>query len=337
MKLLAGVKLHDDQRRRLEQVAPGLELVGGDRLLMNFDEVSALLEPDTEILYTFRVPRDLLDRSPSIRWLQLLSAGCDYLLDSPVMRSDVKITTGSGIHAIPIAEHVLAMILALYRRLPETMAAQSRREWLDRNEVVRKTRELRGRTVGIVGYGSIGREVARLAKPFGTTILAMKRDPARRSDAGYTVEDTGDPAGSIPEKFYGPDRLMEMLPECDVVVVAVPLVEETRGMIGRRELNAMKPGSFIINIARGEVIDEAALIEALKEGPLGGAGLDVFDHEPLEPESELWGLNNAILTPHVSGGSRPIQRRAFEVLIENLGRYTRGDPFLNLVDRDQGY
>ena len=253
------------------------------------------------------------------------------------MQSATQITTASGTQATPIAEYVLGVMLAFYRWLPQAYRAQARHEWLTQAEVARGSRELRRRTVGIVGYGSIGREVARLAKPFGTRILALKRNPDERADTGYAVDDTGDPTGEIPEAYYAPEDLQAMLSECDVVVLAVPVTKETRGMMGAEAFAAMKPGSFLVNVARGCVIDEAALMHALKEGPMAGAALDVFEQEPLPEDSPLWDFDNLMVTPHISGASRAHLRRSFELLLENIKRFVNDEPLLNLVDKERGY
>ncbi len=335
MKLVSAVPLDEGQRARLREVVPDLQITDSESYIS--EGVGALVDADTEILYAFRVPDDLMQRAPELRWLQLLGAGCEYLDDNPVMRSATQITTASGTQATPIAEYVLGVMLAFYRWLPQAYGAQMRREWLSQGDVARGSRELRRRTVGIVGYGSIGREVARLARPFGTRILALKRNPNERADDGYAVDNTGDPAGEIPEAYYAPEDLLTMLPECDVVVLAVPVTKETRGLMGTEAFAAMKPGSFLVNVARGCVIDEAALMAALKDGPMAGAALDVFEQEPLPKDSPLWDFENLMVTPHISGASRAHLRRCFELFVENLRRLMASETMLNLVDKKRGY
>jgi phosphoglycerate dehydrogenase-like enzyme len=195
---------------------------------------------------------------------------------------------------------------------------------------------LKGRRIAIVGYGSLGREVARLARAFGLRVLVMSRSQERR-DRGYCVAGTGDPEGTLPERWYGPGQLPEMLAEADFVVVAAPLTEETRGLIGEVELRAMRPNAYLVNVARGEVVDEAALLRALRQGWIAGAGLDVFEREPLPPESELWDLPNVIISPHVSGFTPLYDERATDLFAENLRRYLAGEELLNLVDKEKGY
>ena len=335
MKLVSAVPLDEGQRARLREVVPALQIADSAQYLS--EGVGDLVEEDTEILYAFRVPDDLMQRAPGLRWLQLLGAGCEHLEDNPVMQSATQITTASGTQATPIAEYVLGVMLAFYRWLPQAYRAQMQHEWLTQAEVARGSRELKRRTIGIVGYGSIGREVARLAKPFGTRILALKRDSENHADTGYAVVDTGDPTGEIPEAYFAPEDLLKMLPECDVVVLAVPVTHETRGLMGAEAFAAMKPGSFLVNVARGCVIDEKALMAALKEGPMAGAALDVFEQEPLPENSPFWDFENLMVTPHISGASRAHLRRSFVLLVENINRLVNGEPLLNLVDKERGY
>lgn len=335
MQLVSSVPLDEGQRSRLTAIAPDVEFIASAGFIG--EEVGELVSADTEIVYGFRVPPNLLKRAPRLKWLQLQGAGCDHLFGTSILESGVTVTTASGVHATPIAEYVLGTMLGHYRWLPQSYRAQAKREWLSQNEVARGARELRGRTVAIIGYGSIGREVARLAKPFGTRILAVKRNPEARAETGYTVPGTGDPDGSLPDAYFGVDRLCEALAESDVVVLAMPMTRETDRMFGLEEFRAMKQGSFLINIARGEVIDETALAHALGNGPMAGAALDVFETEPLPADSPLWGIENLVITPHISGASRPLLRRTFEILAENLRRFVAGEPLVNRVDPEKGY
>ena len=334
-RLASSVPLDEGQVNRLRAIDPQVEIRSG--WAMAPDEFRTLLDARTDIVYSFRLPDDLIELAPDLQWIQLLSAGSEHLEGNPVRQTRIRVTTVSGVHATPIAEYVLATILALYRQLPRAYRAQMRREWIDQNEFTRTSRELRGRTVGILGYGAIGREVARLMQPFGVTIYAMKRDPDIRTASGYTVPGTGDPDGRLPDEFFGPDGLYDLLARSDVVVVALPSTPDTRGLLDASAFDAMKSGSYLINIARGDIMDEGALIAALKAKTLAGAALDVFEEEPLPKESELWGLENVIATPHISGASRPYLRRCFEVLAENFRRFVEGEPLLNQVDLTRGY
>lgn len=293
------------------------------------EETKAALErilAETEVLFsTPIVPDDIVSRAPKLKWVQLTSAGVDRLLDSDLARSGVTITTASGIHAVPIGEYVMGVMLALAKGLPGAMRAQGERTWHPY-----LAEELYGKTVGIVGLGAIGRYVAKLAKADGMRVLAVRRSARARSEGA---------AAGLPDvdELLPPSDLTHLLSESDYVVVAVPLTPESRGLIGERELRSMKPSARIVNVARGEVIDETALARALKEGWIAGAALDVFEEEPLAPDSELWGLENALLTPHISGGTPVYMERAVELFCDNLRRYLAGEPLRNVVDPERGY
>jgi len=228
-------------------------------------------------------------------------------------------------------------MLGYAHRFHLTIRAQTKHEWMRSGRFMATVDEIRGQTLGIIGYGSIGRETARLAQAFGMKVLAMKRDPAVRTDPGWCPAGLGDPAGTIPERFFGPDDCADILRESDYVSVTLPLTEHTRKFIGARELGAMKPNAYLVNIGRGGVIDEHAMAEALKAGRIGGAGLDVFEQEPLHASSPLWELENVILTPHMSGANRGYMDKACELFVENLKRFNSNRPLLNIVDPKLGY
>ena len=288
-----------------------------------------------EVLYTsWLMPSPQL--APDLRWVQGHFAGVDHFLDHPLLRT-VTLTTSSGIHAPGMAEYVLMMILAFAHRLPRMLHYQGRAEWPQGRWRLFVPRELRGATIGIVGYGSIGREVARLARSFGMRVLATKRDTQRITDQGWQLPDVGDPATAHVDRLYSPEALRSMLGECDYVALTVPLTPETRGLVGTAELRSMKSGAVLINVGRGGVIDEAALIDALRTGTIGGAALDVFVEEPLPADSPLWKLPNVILSPHVSGFTPHYDERAMALFAENLRRYLAGEPLLNVVDLARGY
>jgi phosphoglycerate dehydrogenase-like enzyme len=321
---------------RLRAVSPRLQVL--QRTCTNAAEVAAALaeHPGVEVLYGFRLPPDFLDLAPRLRWVQLDSAGNDHLLDHAIMHSDVAITNASGIHATPIAEYVFASMLAHRWHVPRLISSQAKREWPPARHRLYFTPELRDSTLGIVGYGSIGREVGRLARAFRMRILALRRS-AGLVERGYSEVDTGDPQGMIPDRFYSPEALHDMLAECDYVVLALPSTPATHHFIGEAELRAMKPTAYLVNIARGALVDEAALVRALREGWIAGAGLDVFEKEPLPAESPLWNLDNVLISPHVAGDTPCYDERAVELFAENLARYLAGQPLLNLVDKAKGY
>ena len=276
-------------------------------------------------------------QAPDVRWLQLMSAGADHAMKRPLVAdTDVTVTTASGIHASPIGEYCMAMILALAYEVPRFIGLQARAEWLDPTRYVPRT--LRGQTLGIVGYGSIGRELARLAAGFGMRVVAVKRDPSTMAtDGEFTMPGTGDPTGAIPAEVHPPAALAAAVAGCDFVVSTLPGTPATRHLIDATVLAAMKPTAVLVNIGRGAVIDEAALIDVLAAGRIAGAALDVFEEEPLPADSPLWSLPNAIVTPHISGNSDRYDAMVTDVFVENLARYLDGRPLLNVLRRDLGY
>lgn len=332
--VLSTMRFTDELLDRLRSVSP--RLVVTQRTCRNVEEAERALEESVEVLYTSYLPVDL-SRAPRLKWVQMHMAGVDHLLDHPIMKSDIPLTTASGIHATTIAEYVFASILAFNRRLPRMLHYQSRREWPQGRWNLFARPELCGSTLGIVGYGSIGREVGRIARCFGMHVVATKRSVSQMQDVGYRVQGTGDREGALLDKAFPPGRLSEMLSLCDYVVVAVPLTPETRKLIGEAELRDMKPSAYLVNISRGETVDEGALLRALREGWIAGAGLDVFEEEPLPSDSPLYDLENVILSPHVSGFTLRYDERASDLFAENLRRYLAGEPLLNLVDKARGY
>jgi phosphoglycerate dehydrogenase-like enzyme len=336
VQVLCTVRFSDDLLAQLRAVSSWLRLA--QRTCHKADEVAAALAgyPDVEVLYGFDVPPRLLELAPRLRWLQLHTAGADHLRDHPVFKSDIAITTVSGIHATPIAEYALASILAYRWQVPQWTRCQRDGEWPAGRWDLFARPELRGSTLGILGYGSIGREVARLGHAFGMRVLALRRS-AGSADRGYAVVGTGDPEGRLPERFCPPEALHEMLAECDYVVVTLPLTAATHHWIGEAEFRAMKPTAYLVNVARGAIVDEGALVRALNEGWIAGAGLDVFEQEPLPPDNPLWGLDKALLSPHVSGFTPHYDARAAALFAQNLARYLADQPLLNLVDKEQGY
>jgi phosphoglycerate dehydrogenase-like enzyme len=334
--VLCTLRFTDEQLEQLRSVSPRLQVC--QVTCHDAEEVASALKQRTrlEVLYTFHLPEETLKLAPDLRWLQLHSAGADHILGHAIMASPVLVTTTSGIHATPIAEYVLASILAYRWRVPLWTRCQREARWpSDRWELYARP-ELRGSTLGIVGYGSIGREVGRLAHAFGLRVVAMRRS-AGRSDHGYAVNQTGDPPGSIPARFFTPDALHEMLAECDYVVIAAPLTADTEHLIDQAALQAMKPSAYLVNIARGPIVDEQALIQALQQGWIAGAGLDVFEEEPLPGDSPLWRLENALISPHVAGFTPRYDERAAALFAQNLARYVAGEPLLNLVNKATGY
>jgi len=291
--------------------------------------------PQVEVLYTSTVVPSL-EQAPRLRWIQCHWAGVEQFLKHRIA-ARVRITTVSGIAAVTIAEYVFGGLLALTHHMPRLLHHQDRKQWPSGRWDKFVPAELRGATIGIIGYGSLGREVARLARAFGMRTLALKRNPERRADDGWNLKTTGDPDGSQANHIYGPEALHTMLSLCDHVVVTVPLTPNTLHLIGTTEFEAMKIGTIFVNVARGKIVDETALIAALQSGHLGGAVLDVFENEPLDSNSPLWQLKNVIISPHVSGITARYDELALRVFADNLRRYTAGQPLLNQVNIQQGY
>ena len=281
----------------------------------------ASLMTETEVLYGLILStaqaRGVLAAAPKLRWFQSTSAGVDELIDAGFGERGVVVTTSSGVHATPIGEFALHLMLMFAKQAARSLRAQQEKHW----ERFTPT-ELKDATVGVVGLGNIGSEVARLAKGFGCRVLAVDR---LRADAGPADEQ------------IRPADLPRLLAESDYVVLSVPLSNETRRMIGEAELRAMKPTAVLINVCRGAVVDETALTQALREGWIAGAGLDVFEQEPLPPESELWGMENVIISAHITGGTAHYFERAVPIFCENLRRYLDGRPLLNAIDPERGY
>jgi phosphoglycerate dehydrogenase-like enzyme len=288
-----------------------------------------------EVLYTDgRLPQP--QQAPDLRWVQGHFAGVNSLTDHPLLRS-VTLTTTSGIHAPVLGEYVLMVMLAFAHRLPAMRDYQSRAEWAHGRWGELRPQELRGSTVGIVGYGSIGREVGRLAQAFGMRVLALKRDAGHPADSGFRMPQMGDPGVEHVDRLYLPAALHDLLHESDYVVVAAPLTPETSGMIGPAELVAMKSSAIFINVARGGLVNEPALIEALQKGTIAGAGLDVFAQEPLPADSPLWRMPNVLISPHAAAVNEHYNGRAMALFAENLRRYLAGESLLNVVDVQAGY
>ncbi len=301
------------------------------------EEIAEEVWAQTEVLYTWRVLPEP-EQAPNLRWIQFHQAGVDNALERPILRQpNLQITTMSGANAPQAAEHILTMLLALCYQLSNALALQNRSEWpVNRMESIPR-RELRDATVGIVGYGSIGRELARLLHGLGVEILATKRDVMHPADNGYAPDGMGDPGGDYAKRLYPAQALRSMFKDCDFVVVTVPLTAETRGMIGAQQFKAMKPSAFLVDISRGGIVDHAALLAALNENEIAGAALDVFPEEPLPADSPLWEMPNVIITPHIAGMTASYGRRALDLFAENLKRYLAEEPLHNLVDLSRGY
>ncbi len=301
------------------------------------EEIPPEMWSKINILYTDSVLPQL-QQAPMIDWVQFHTTGIDGVIDAPLLeKPGLKITTLSGASAPQMAEFSLMLMMALGHHLPDLGAYQARSEWPENRWDKFKPVEVRGATVGLVGYGSINRELARLLQPFQVTILATKRDVMHPQDNDFYFPDLGDPEGELFHRLYPTQALKSMLKECDFVVVAVPLTDKTRHLISAEELAAMKPGAFLIDVSRGGVIDSEALLQALKDNKLGGAALDVFGSEPLPPGDPLWKAPHLIITPHIGGYSQKYDERAVELFIQNLENYLNEHPLFNQYNFHRGY
>lgn len=262
----------------------------------------------------------LLPALPELAWVQTTSAGIDGLATDALRgRTDIVVTTARGVHGDQMAEHTLSLILALTRALPRFLRQQARREWKRQ-----ALPDLAGRTVCIVGYGTIGERIGALCRAVGLRVIGVRRT------AGHAPTPDGVEVVSVAD-------LDAVLPRADYVVLVLPRTAETLGLMDRTRLARMRPGSFLINVGRGGTVDEAALLEALRNGPLEGAALDVFAEEPLPPTSPLWDLPNLIVTPHVAAASPRYFEQVFRVFADNLGRFVRGEPLRHVADPGHGY
>jgi phosphoglycerate dehydrogenase-like enzyme len=272
---------------------------------------------DADVLVAWRFPLESLAHARKLRWIQLTSAGADHLLPARDRLRDVIVTNARGIHADVMADYAMGVIVMLHWNFPRLVANQQARVW--RHQF---TGPLAGKTLGVVGLGAIGREIVRRARSFDMDVIGVKREPG--------------PIDGV-RRVFAPGELLEMLPLCDVVLLVVPQTAETRGMLDERAFRAMKPSAYLVNIARGSVVDEPALIRALQERRIAGAALDVFATEPLERASPLWGMENVIVTPHIAGEPEHYAHRVMTIFGENLERWEAGRPLRNVVDLDRGY
>jgi len=327
---LLSARVRAQDLDRIREAAPGARIVN-----LSVEGLADGPVDDVEVLLRGWLSSDAFDRllahAPELRWVHSATSGVERALTPAALSRGVVVTNARGVFSRPIAEHVLLMILALSRRLPQLLELQRERTWQPL-----EGRELRDLTIGIVGYGSLGRAVASLARAFGSRVIATRRRP----EAPDEPELDGDDPFPFPPKLdrvWGPDGLHELLAESDVVVLAAPLTPETDGMIDEAALAAMKPDAWLINVARGRLIDDGALFRALREGRIGGAALDAYREEPLAPSSPFWDVPNLILTPHTAWSSSRVLDRSIDLFCDNLRRFSAGEPLRNVVDPAAGY
>jgi phosphoglycerate dehydrogenase-like enzyme len=321
---ILSARYRDRDLERIRAAAPGSRLVS-----VSLEGLADADLADVEVLLRGPLPAGVFDRllarCARLVWVHSATAGVERVLTPAARERGLAITNARGVFSEPIAEYVLMAILAVCRRLPQQLELQRERTW----QPLEAT-ELRDVTVGIVGLGSIGRRVAELAGAFGARVVATRRSAGSRSPG-----DAGDELLGV--EVLAADRLADLLGRSDFIVLALPLLPDTEGMFDERVLAQVKPGGWLINVARGRLIDERALVRALREGPLGGAVLDAFVDEPLPGSSPLYNLPNVIITPQTAWSSGRALDRSIELFCDNLARFAHGEELLNLVDPVAGY
>lgn len=313
---------------RIRAAAPGARLV-----TVSVEGLADGSLEDVEVMLRGWLSSDAFDRllvrAPRLSWVHSATSGVERALTPAARERGLVVTNARGVFSRPIAEYVLMMILSVSRRLPQLLELQRERTWQPLEGA-----ELRDVTVGIVGLGSIGRAVGALATAFGCRVVAVRRRPGGEATGDGAEKTFGE---VMLDRVGGPETLPELLAESDFIVLAAPLTPETEDMINDDTLAMVKPGAWLINVARGRLIDERALLRALRDGPLGGAVLDTFRDEPLPPMSSFYDLPNVIVTPHTAWSSGRVLDRSVELFCDNLRRFANGEPLLNVVDPTAGY
>ena len=330
MRILLDIALRPETADRIRALSPDIELV--DVSADETFDAAGLVDPDVEVILGSRPPTDL-SQTPKLRWLQVRSAGVDHLTADAPWRKGLLVTNAKGVYAIPMAEYVSGMVLRVHQPAAAWVANQAAHLWPPFEEAP-LAEVIHGKTAVMVGYGSIGREVARQLHGLGLRVIAVKPRPEVRVDTAFRVPGTGDPEGTIPERIVGVEELVDEVRSADLLILTMPLTDSSRGLIDAEVLAALPAHAWLINVSRGPLVDEAALIESLRAGRIAGAILDVFDTEPLPPDNPLWDLPNVIDTPHVSGATL---RFIDELVVENVRRYVAGEALLNPIDPERGY
>ncbi|OFW03734.1 MAG: hypothetical protein A3H96_04375 [Acidobacteria bacterium RIFCSPLOWO2_02_FULL_67_36] len=289
------------------------------------DEQALDLIPAADVAFTSELRPAQFERAARLKWVHSAAAGVGSMLFPAMVDSPAVMTNSRGISADTIAEHVLAVTLAMFRKLPLAMRSQMSRYWAQDDALKAPAiRRIAGARVLVIGLGAIGGATAWRMAALGAEVTGIRRDVSRPLPEGVT-------------RTEPPDRLCAALPDAEVVVVAAPLTPRTRHMIGARELAAMRPGALLVNVSRGKLVDEGALVAALVAGKIGGAALDVFEHEPLSTDSPLWTLPDVLITPHMSGFRPDHWRAVTDLFMDNLRRYERKEALRNVVDKQAGY
>jgi D-2-hydroxyacid dehydrogenase (NADP+) len=331
INVLVVNKLDDENLRRISAVSPRIKVMTSWHLWDAQDTTSGKdtdcdspefndLLTKADVIFGYRPPKNIIHRAPNLKWIHTVLAGVDHFLDKDILNSKVLVTNSSGIHGVQISEVVFEKMLMFVKMAPMYFEYQNEKKWERHILGV-----LYGKTLGIIGLGNIGKRVALLGKAFGMRVVATRRSARKISRAPYV------------DVVYPRTQLEQILKESDFVVMILPTTPETRNMIGKKELELMKPTAYLINVGRGNTLDEEALIQALEEKRIAGAGLDAYMVEPLPRTSKLWELPNAILTPHVAGPVEDYFQRTTDLFCKLLQLYVEGKKLFNLVDKKHGY
>ncbi len=312
MKVLSSIKMGEDRLKKLLSAQPGVRIVQ----VKEFKEI----DPEVEILLTYGwdIKKDTLELFPNLRWIQTLSAGVDALPLDKLAEKGVVLTNVKGAHKIQMAEHVIWSILMLLRQGVTFVQQQEKKIFSAKPKID----EMYGKTVCVVGAGTIGKEIAKKCKVFGMTVYGVSRRGEQHPNFSRIVT---------------ADKMQEVLKISDIVVVVLPLTPYTKNFIGREFLGNMKEGAILINASRGPVADEDALLNALKEKRIGAAALDVFIQEPLSEDSPFWSLDNVVITPHIGGRTIQASERMWDVFTLNLAKYPDRTEMINIIDLSAGY
>ena len=281
---------------------------------------------DAEAVMTWSLQPEQFRLARGLRWIHSPAAGVNQLMFSELIQSNVMLTNAREVHGTVVAELVIALVFALAKNLHRAAHFQRQHMWAQESiwEETPRPREVAGATLGLVGLGSIGCEVARRASALGMRVIAVREHPEKRSPAAV-------------QQVFASVQIDELLSQSDYVVLAAPVTPATQNLIDASRLAKMKPQACLINVSRGSLVDETALVQALHEHKIGGAALDVFEPEPLPPDSPLWILENLLITPHIGGLTEKLWERHYALFSENLRRYLKREPLLSLVDKQQGY
>ena len=335
IEILITFPLSEELINKIKEVSPQLNITVLPA--KSPQEIDEEVWEKTEILITERVIPPS-DKAPALQWIQFNYAGIDFALNEEIFeKRSLQVTTLSGAAAPQVAEFALTMMLAISHKLPSILKFQMNHEWPPDRFVRFTPREIRSSTVGLIGYGSIGREIARILTPFGVKILACKKNVMQTQDDGYQIAGLGDPNGDLFSRLYPYQAIKSMMKECDFVVVTVPLTNETHHLIAEEELAVLKPSAYLVDVSRGDIVKNSALKAALQEKKLAGAVLDVFEQEPLPKDHPMWDTPNLIISPHIAGVSHHYNERSVNLIIENLKRYLNNTNLLNTFDPDAGY